>query len=305
MVSLAALKNHDIPLFYNPTAGRGRGVRRAAAISKALDANGIPHTPVASREVGDIEELILTAINEGCRKLLVAGGDGTVHEAVNGILRSGCNVEFSVIPVGTGNDFCKACSIPLHWEDAVTLLADRMNSGTPGRQIDAGRFNDRYFANGAGIGFDAKVSRISRSIRLPIGDLVYVLGVFRGLWDGIATPSVSIRSEDWSFEGPLTLASFCNGPWVGGLFHIAPMARNDDGVLDLVVAEAVTRRRVIRLLPKIMQGQHTHEPEVKLRQIRKCEVVAEEPLPSHLDGEIQPLQKNFSIEILAGALRLL
>lgn len=299
------LKQPDIPLFYNPTAGRGKGGRRAAAVSRVLDANGISHKPVASRKVGDIEELILTAIDEGSQKLLIAGGDGTVHEAVNAILKSGRNVEFSVIPVGTGNDFCKACAIPLHWEDAITLLADRMNSGTPGRKIDAGRCNDRFFANGLGIGFDAKVSTIARDIQLPIGDIVYVLAVFRGLWDGIATPAVSIRSDDWTFEGPLTLANFSNGPWVGGLFHIAPMAHNDDGMLDLIFAEAVTRLRVIRLLPKLMQGTHLDEPEVNSRQIRKCEVTVEEPVPSHLDGEIQPLQKNFTIEILAGALCLL
>ena len=141
--------------------------------------------------------------------------------------------------------------------------------------------------------------------RLPIGDFVYLLAVFRGLWEGIATPDVSIRFGDSSFDGALTLANFANGPWVGGMFHIAPMARNDDGLLDLVFAEAVTRRRIMRLLPKILQGTHIDEPEVTWSPIRKCELVATEPVPSHLDGEIQPLQTHFSIEILSGALRLL
>ncbi len=292
-------------MLFNPTAGRGRAGRRVSTVSSILDANGISHTPIASRKRGDIESLVLSAIDEGHQRLLVAGGDGSVHEAVNGILRSGREVEFGVIPIGTGNDFAKASSIPLYWEDAVTLLADRINSGTPGRQIDAGRFNDRYFANGAGIGFDAKVSRIARDIRLPIGDLVYLLAVFRAIWDGIATPEVSIKYGDSNFEGPLTLVSFSNGPWIGGMFHMAPMARNDDGMLELVYAKAVSRRRIMTLLPKIMQGTHLDEPEVFSSSFRKCEIVSASPVPSHLDGEIQPLQTKFSVEILSSALRLL
>lgn len=292
-------------MLFNPAAGRGRAGRRVSTVSSILDANGISHTPIASRKQGDIESLVLTAIDEGHQRLLVAGGDGSVHEVVNGILRSGREVEFGVIPIGTGNDFSKASSIPLYWEDAVTLLADRINSGAPGRQIDAGRFNDRYFANGAGIGFDAKVSRIARDIRFPMGDLVYLLAVFRGIWDGVATPEVSIKYGDSNFEGALTLVSFSNGPWIGGMFHMAPMARNDDGMLELVYAKAVTRRRIMTLLPKLLQGTHIDEPEVICSSFRKCEIVAASPVPSHLDGEIQPLQTKFSVEILSNALRLL
>ena len=303
--SATTMGQHGIPLFFNPTAGRGRAGREAVSISKALNSNGIEHTPTASRHIGDIEAQVFGAIGEGHRKILVAGGDGSIHEAVNGILRGNQEVELGVIPVGTGNDFAKACSIPLHWHDAVTLLADRMNSGVQSRQIDAGRFNQRYFANAAGIGFDAKVSRISTSIHLPIGDLVYLLGIFRGMWDGIATPEISLIFDDGRFDGTLTLAAFCNGPSVGGMFHLAPNAANDDGVLDLVYATAVTRWRLLGLIAKIMKGTHLDEPEVKHHPITKCEIVASAPVPSHLDGEIQELQTNFRIEILAGALRLL
>ena len=194
------MTDQAIPLFFNPTAGRGRARRLVPAISSILDANGISHNPVASREPGDIEALVVSAIDEGHRQLLIAGGDGSVHEAVNGILRSGVDVEFGVIPIGTGNDFAKASSIPLYWEDAATLLADRMCGGSKGRQIDAGRCNDRYFANGAGIGFDARISRIAQSIRLPIGDFVYLLAVFRGLW-GIRR----FRFKEWARGGERTV----------------------------------------------------------------------------------------------------
>jgi len=294
-----------MPLFFNPAAGRGRAGRKVRLISQLLDARGIVHTLIGSESQGDLEARVLDSIEQGCRRLLVAGGDGSVHETVNGILRSAREVEFGVLPIGTGNDFAKASNLPLHWEDATKLLAERLSSGEPGRPIDAGRCNERYFANGVGIGFDAKVSGMAHSIDLPIGDLVYLLAVFRGIWDGIATPDISLQWDDGNFTGPLTLASLSNGPWVGGMFHIAPMARNDDGVLDLVYAKAVTRAGVMRLLPKILRGQHIDAAEVSWSPVRHCNITAAAPVPSHLDGEIQPLQTNFRVEVLGGALRLL
>ena len=103
----------------------------------------------------------------------------------------------------------------------------------------------------------------------------------------------------------MTLANVSNGEWVGGMFHIAPGAKNDDGALDLICAGPVSRLRILSLLPKLIQGTHIHEPEITRANIRKCEIVAASAVPSHLDGEVQPLQTRFEIEVLEGALRLL
>lgn len=300
-----ALANTPVPLLFNPTAGRGRAGRRVAAVSAMLDANSISHTPIASRTVGDIEHLATQAIADGHDRLIIAGGDGSIYEAVNGILHSERGADLGVIPIGTGNDFAKAAAIPLHWEHATSLLADRLKSGAPARAIDAGRCNERYFANGAGIGFDARVSAIARSIRLPIGDLVYLIALFRAMLEGVSTPRMTLSFANERVEGELTLASFSNGPWIGGMFHIAPKARNDDGLLELVYAEPVSRRRILALIPKLLRGTHLSEPDVHTFSIRKCIVVADAPVISHLDGEIQPPQTHFDIELLAGALRLL
>ena len=224
---------------------------------------------------------------------------------VNGILRSGRPIELGVIPIGTGNDFAKACSIPVGWEDAITELAGRLQSNTPARLIDAGRMNDRFFANGAGIGFDAKINRIARDIQWRIGDLVYLAAVFKGMIDGVTTPHVTMKFSGQTVEGPITLANVSNGAWVGGMFHIAPMARNDDGELDLVIAGAVTRLRIMALLPMLMRGTHIDQPEITHARITQCEITTTAPVPSHLDGEVQPLQTNFEIEVLEGALRLM
>ena len=299
------MNNEPIPLLLNPVAGRGRAGRNSVQVSEALATAGIQHEIVASRAVGDLESKVFDLASAGQKKLLVAGGDGSIHEVVNGILRSAEPVELGVIPVGTGNDFAKACTIPLDWREAVDALANRLTSGAEARRVDAGRMNDRYFANGAGIGFDAKVTTIARQIRWRIGDAVYLVAVFKALIDGVITPQVKMRFSDQAYEGPITLANFSNGAWVGGMFHVAPMAKNDDGHLDLILAKPVGRLRIMALLPKLMKGTHIEQPEITHASISQCELSATAPVPSHLDGEVQPPQSRFVIEVLRGALRLL
>ena len=244
-------------------------------------------------------------MSPGARRILVAGGDGSIHEVVNGILRSSETVELGVIPLGTGNDFVKACSIPVHWEDAVQLLANRIQHGIPARRIDVGRMNDRYFANGAGIGFDAKVTAIARQVHWRIGDVVYLVAAIKGIIDGVITPHMTMKFSGQTVEGPITLANISNGAWIGGMFQIAPMARNDDGEFDLVFVAPVSRLRILTLLPKLIRGSHIKQPEITHSRITQCQLTAVAPVPSHLDGEVQPLQTHFEIEILKGALQLL
>ena len=254
---------------------------------------------------GDMERQVKATFDQGAEKIIVAGGDGSVHETVNGIMSAERAGAFGLIPTGTGNDFAKAAGIPLDWEAATRLLADRVVSDSPPRRIDVGRVNNRYFANGAGFGFDAKVSRIAEEITWPIGDLVYLVAVLRAMADGIITPNMKITAGDLSWQGPLTLANVSNGPWVGGMFHIAPMADHADGKLDLVVATPVSGFRILQLLPKLIRGQHLDEAEIFHTSVKSLSISAEGPVPSHLDGEIQPLQTSFDIEIVPGALRLI
>jgi len=294
-----------IHLFLNPTAGRGRAGRRRARILELLGQSGVPREYYASQSAGDLETQVLRQVDSGATRIVVAGGDGSVHEAVNGIMRAGKRAALGVIPTGTGNDFAKACDIPLNWEHATQLLGDRIKARQTPRKIDIGRFNDRFFCNGAGVGFDAKVTRIAQSIQLPIGDLVYLLAILKTMMGGIATPHLQITAGDFSWEGPVTLAAISNGPWVGGMFHIAPMASNSDNVMNLLIAKPVTRRRILTLLPKIMNGEHMQEPEIVHQSVASLTIEAKRPIPSHLDGEVQPLLSDFKITVLPGALDLL
>jgi diacylglycerol kinase (ATP) len=300
-----ALVTMPIPLFLNPAAGRGRARRIRPSLVELLTANDIAHHVVESEGPGDLEKKVKAAVAEGATQLLVAGGDGSLHEAVNGMLESGRTAEIGVIPLGRANDFAKACAIPPHWEDAALLLVDRLKNAMPARPVDIGWMNGRWFANGAGIGFDAKATAIARSMQLPIGDLVYLVAVLRGLFSGVSTYRVKVESPGVSYHGDATVVHVSNGPWVAGLFQIAPPAVNDDGVLDLLVVKPVSRLRVVTLLPRMIGGNHIGQPEISHARVSRCEVIADEPMPSHLDGEVQPLQTHFRIEMRAGALPLL
>lgn len=260
---------------------------------------------IFSADVGDLENRVFELASSGASAIIVAGGDGSVHEAVNGIMRAGADTRLGLVPVGTGNDFAKACSIPLDWRAAAEQLADRIGKDHVANRIDLGRMNERWFANGAGIGFDAKINRIARKYRWPIGDLVYLFAVFEGLWDGVITPQVTMRFADEVHDGAITLANVSNGPWVGGMFHIAPGAKNDDGVFDLVYATPVTRLRVLALLPRLIRGTHIGQADIHRKRVDAFHLAATSPVPSHLDGEVQALQRQFDIALKPGALALL
>lgn len=295
----------ELKLFVNPTAGRGQANRRVPAIVDLLRKSGVVVDVFASEKTGDIENVVRDAVDSGSGEIIVAGGDGSVHEAVNGIMQSGRTARLGVIPIGTGNDFAKACGISLEWQTATRLLANRIEDNATLITIDVGRMNDRHFSNGAGIGFDAKVNRLARNIRWPIGDAVYLVAVMKGLADGIITPDLHIKSPTREWSGPVTLANISNGPWVGGMFYIAPMADNSDGQLDLVIADPVSRSRVMTLIPKLIKGTHIEETEIHHDRVDSLKISAKEPVPSHLDGEVQALQTEFDISVVPAALTLL
>ena len=299
------MANAPVSLFINPTAGRGRAGRRMHRIGEIFDAADVKYRRYTSAAVGNLEEQVRQQVDLGAERIIVAGGDGSIHEAVNGILRAGKMARLGIIPTGTGNDFAKACSIPLDWEQATQELAERIHGDSCWRCIDVGRMNDRFFANGAGVGFDAKVTQVARSYRWPIGDFVYLAAILRCLADGVATPDMVISSEEFSTSGPVTLANVSNGAWVGGMFHIAPMADNTDGRLELVIADPVSRLRILSLLPRLIAGTHIGQAEVWHTSIRRLTIECAEDVPSHLDGEVGRPASKFEIEILPAALELL
>ena len=127
-----------VHLFLNPTAGRGRAGKRERRIVELLGGSKLPVELHRSSDVGDLEAKIRRHVEAGQSLIVVAGGDGSVHEAVNGIMAGAGTARLGVIPTGTGNDFAKASDISLDWERATRLLGERIAAGATWRRIDVG-----------------------------------------------------------------------------------------------------------------------------------------------------------------------
>lgn len=255
----------------------------------------------ASTRVGHLQELAQTASEQGYRRIIVAGGDGSIYEAVNGIMNSGEPVALGIIPVGTGNDFIKAAGIPLAWRDACQLVTRNQT-----RMVDLGRCNGRYFANGIGIGLDAEIGQAAQGMTWFRGPMVYLAAAFRTLAGGISAPEVRIAFDDDELVQRVTLVAISNGSCYGGLFHIAPDASIADGQLDLVIADHVTRARAMILIPKVIRGEHMDDPAVRYLQTRRVHICSEVPLPVQVDGElIKGGLRELTVEIAPASLRLL
>ncbi len=286
-------------LIVNPAAGRGRGCRLARRIAHALS---VSESQVReSKGRGNVRELVETAIGSGHTRIVVAGGDGTIYEAVNGIIGCGAQSVLGIIPVGTGNDFIKAAGIPLAWRDACKLIRS-------GREnlVDVGRCNDLYFANGIGIGLDAEIGRTAQGISWFRGPGIYLAAAFRTLLGGISAPEIDIRFDDGEFVQKVTLVAVSNGSFYGGLFQIAPDASITDGILDLVIADQVNRRKAMRLIPKVMRGEHLNNPAVRYAQTRRVQISSRVPLPVQIDGElIEDGLSKLDIEVLPNRIRLI
>lgn len=289
----------------NPAAGRGAAARALALVDAEMARAGAAHSIVQTARRGHAAELAEAAARDGWPAVVAVGGDGTVHETVNGLMRAAADgapsVPLGIVGVGSGNDFAQLAGVPRDVAGAVRALV----RAEP-RAVDVGRVNGRWFSNGVGIGLDARVAievdrgRRFRGIFMYLDALARVLRVF--------TPphmAVEVDGERLA-DAPMTLVTVGNGGRHGGGFWICPDARIDDGVLDLCMCDALGTLGILRFLPRVMRGTHTGASCVHMRRARRVRVTSTDPLPVHADGEIiDDAARAVDIEIHPGRLRVL
>ena len=255
-------------------------------------------------------ELAKQATEEGYERIIAMGGDGTVHEVVNGIMQAPPERRpiLGVVPVGSGNDFAHAIGIPLQPERALACaLADQPSN------VDLGVMTDEhgrkeYFDNTLGIGFDAVVT--IRSHKLPIvrGFLMYLTAVIQTIILNHDPALMELEIDGKPLEQKNLLLTVCNGPREGGGFRIAPEAKLDDGVLHYAMIRDVSRAMMFRLLPEVMRGTHGNFRQVTLGTCRQLSVRADHPMYIHADGEIYTSfgsnLRTVTFDVLPGALKV-
>jgi diacylglycerol kinase (ATP) len=290
------LERREAHLVLNPVADRGRASGRRGFVSRFLKERGVEaiwHVTRgpghASRIVGELPDGALT---------VAVGGDGTVHEVAAACV--GNDRVLGVLPVGSGNDYVKALGVGTDLGRALEVLV-----GGRVRVVDAGEVNGVRFNNGLGIGFDAEVAAgVSGAPAYLGGTGRYLWSVGRLLW-GFRCHEAALRLDGGGvIEAETILVAVALGTTYGARFRLAPEARLDDGLFDVVWSEEVSRAEVLRLIPAALGGTLLKHPKVHLARAREVEVELAEEVPAHVDGETLEPTRVFRSRVLAGALRV-
>ncbi|RLC61313.1 MAG: diacylglycerol kinase family lipid kinase [Chloroflexota bacterium] len=293
-------------MIYNPTAGP-RDVRRALKhVCSYLRRRGWSVELQLTKKPGDAIILARAAAQAGCDVVVVAGGDGTVNEAVNGLV--GTRTALSVLPVGTGNMWAKQLGIPTYTLTNPLRLREAAVGLTEGiiRPVDVGQVDDRYFLCWAGIGLDAQVTtemepRQRRTKRL--GVLPYAIAAvlvardFQGVRTRVSLDGSIVR-------GRTLLILVSNIQQYIGILHIAHEARMDDGLLDVFIFKGLGFQYAVRHLLKIISRRYLQDPQIVHRQARHIEVWTEWAIPVQVDGD--PIGTTpVTLKVVPSALRVL
>lgn len=289
-----------IRFLVNPVAGRGAGAARLDLLRRLAAEHGAELQVSESGE--DLGARARGAASDGVERLVVVGGDGTMHQAVQGLAGSPCAL--GLVPLGSGNDFATALGAPDDLTAAVETALTR-----PVRTMDLGRVSGpagrRWFDMYCGVGFDSEVTRRANRVRLLRGPAIYPWAVVKTLF-GFRSPAFRIEHDDGVIEERGMFVTVANGPTYGGGMRIAPDARLDDGILDLVFVRQVSKAKLLRVFPKVYSGDHVDLPEVEILRTRRTHIRLDREMVIHGDGEpLIPVDPaGVEVEVVPRALRV-
>ncbi len=234
-------------------------------------------------ESGDARRFAAEAVLAGIATVVAAGGDGALHEVVNGVVDAGEPVHsaIGVLPLGTANDFATACGIPTaDLIDAFELIAE----GTPS-PIDVGRLGKRVFINVASGGFGAQVTaETPQESKRMLGAVAYFLTGLRHVTD-LQAQHAWLEAPEFAWEGAFYALAVGNGRSAGGGFQICPRALLNDGQLEVVVIPEMPRAHLFSLLGDLRRGTHLCDVHTVYCRVPSLKIQSSEPLQVNLDGE--------------------
>src|SRR3990170_3616874 len=296
-------------VIFNAHADRGRAWDTASYLQSLIERHGGAEW-AATEYPRHATEIALQAAREGFDVVAALGGDGTVHEVVNGLMAApaGRRPLLGVVPLGSGNDFCNNIGLSKDPEQAMHTLFH----GSP-RAVDMAKVTDgggrsEFWDNTLGIGFDATVTIYSYRITRLQGFSMYLWAVIQTILRNHDAPAMTIQTDRETLQQNTLMLTVCNGPREGGGFHVAPGAVPDDGVLNYALISKVSRLMMFRLIPEVMNGTHGRFRQVRLGSCRTMTVTTEKPVTVHTDGEIfagfTSDVTRLTIEVLPQALRI-
>jgi diacylglycerol kinase (ATP) len=297
-------------LIANPRAGRGRVGSKLPEVERLLRAEGLDYRVVTTTRPGHATEAAREALAGGERVVVAAGGDGTVHEVVNGLMegdRAGADgAVLGVVACGSGCDFVRTFGLP---GDAAAASAHLVGDAT--RLIDVakaswvgpgGEAAARYIANIAEVGLGA--ATVAKAATLPrwLGRSQYLLGFWMTL-PGFKPGPMVIDADGNRFESRAHQVVVANARYYGGGMQISPKSEPDDGLLDVLVFVG-PKSDAFTILPKVYKGTHLPHRNVVELKARRVRVRTETPMPIEADGEVLGSSTDVTFEAVPTPLQL-
>jgi diacylglycerol kinase (ATP) len=296
----------------NPVSRGGAGRALQPEIERELTRRGLNCEVVLTTGPGDATEIAERAARAGAPVVVAAGGDGTVHEVANGLLRAAdggvrTDTALGLIPIGTGNDFVKVVpgtsSRSAAYDTLARGLAQRFDAGVA--SWEGGR---EYFLNAAGTGVDVEVVRQLVSMSRRTGSLTYIGALVRAL-RRFRPVHLRLEAGGETMELRVMTIAVGNGACIGGLFRICPVALPHDGLLDLCVVAELRALRIPAMALRLIRGRHAGRPGVEFRRVEqvRVQVLDGSPLYFQLDGELREPSGVLELELAVqpGRLRVL
>ncbi|MGQ0767161.1 MAG: diacylglycerol/lipid kinase family protein [Gemmatimonadota bacterium] len=265
-----------------------------------------------TRGRGDASRITSEAVVSGVERIVAVGGDGTLSQCVNGYLGAGASgaAELGLIPVGTGRDFVRSL-----WPDGRHGVGEALERVLGGvlRRVDAARLlcgdggRPTWFINAASIGLGGRVAdRVERrswvGLKRVIGRHVFALATARELAD---RPNWTVQVAA-GVESPVStevsLVVVANGRFFGGAMEVAPDARVDDGMLDVVIARAMPAHQLMGLLLAVYRGRHLRHPMLSIQRTSSVTISMERGVAAPLEADGEPAGRlPVAIEVVPGA----
>ncbi len=285
------MKQHFFAIV-NPAAGGGRSAKLAGPALAGLREKGLKIDVVASTGPGHAVELAREAYQQGYRRFIAVGGDGTAHEILNGVYERADGkerIELGFLPLGTGNSFLRDFAKDGSEASLQALIEGRK------RSVDLLRLThtkgEIYSFNLLSLGFTADVGSLTNRYFKPFGYLGYLLGVFVRVIQ-LRRRAFRLRCDDdkdWN-ETRCLFLSFSNSKFTGGTMLIAPQADPTDGLIEFVRWGPIGRIGLLRMLPRLYDGTHIQHPLASRRAVRHIEFGIKVPVDVLIDGEIAALE---------------
>jgi diacylglycerol kinase (ATP) len=261
-------------LIFNPAAGRGRARRHAAEAEEHLRGLGAQVDAVASASPDDLTRLAAEGSRGEYDRVVVCGGDGTLHRAVRDFDLA--RTPLALLPLGSGDDFAKVCGLPRTLREACEVAVRGAI-----REVDVAHANGIRYMGVAGLGFDSEVAAFAGQVKFLRGSLIYLYAILRIL-PRFTPHRVRI---DGARELDIMFATVGNSRQYGGGIRINPAAQVDDGQLDTCIVHRTTRLQLLRTLPLAYTGAHVKRPYVETGRGREFRFESERPLDVYADGE--------------------